>query len=92
MERDLDGKTFLITGAGWFVSARIVEPRLGPYDERNASEDLGEQQTMEAVTKLERKGLLFAALSAVLAVLDSRISPIINTSGSWRSSRGRRSA
>ncbi len=61
--------TFLITGVGWFVSAKIVEPRLGPYDESNASEDLGEQQTMEPVTPIERRGLLWAAVSAALVLL-----------------------
>ncbi len=60
--------TFLITGAGWFVSAKIVEPRLGKYDESEASEDLGEQASMDPVSKLERKGLLFAALSAVFVI------------------------
>jgi aminobenzoyl-glutamate transport protein len=58
--------TFLITGAGWFVSARIVEPRLGPYDESEASEDLGEQQTMEPVSRFELRGIAYAALSALL--------------------------
>ncbi len=58
--------TFLITGAGWFVTARIVEPRLGAYDDRNASEDLGEQQTMEPVSRVELKGLAYAGLSALL--------------------------
>lgn len=61
--------TFLITGAGWFVTARIVEPRLGAYDDRNASEDLGEQQTMEPVSRVELKGLAYAGLSALLVAV-----------------------
>jgi aminobenzoyl-glutamate transport protein len=49
------------------VTARIVEPRLGAYDDREASEDLGEQRTMEPVSRSRRQGLLaWAGLSALL--------------------------
>ena len=59
--------TFLITAIGWYITAKIVEPRLGEYDASEASEDLGEAaSTMEEVTAEERRGLKFAALSAVL--------------------------
>ena len=61
--------TFFITGAGWFVSAKIVEPRLGTYDDREASEDLGEKVAMEPVSRLELKGLLWAGLSVLLVSL-----------------------
>ncbi|MDF1810543.1 MAG: AbgT family transporter [Phycisphaerales bacterium] len=61
--------TFMITAVGWFVSAKIVEPRLGPYDESEASEDLGERKALDAVTPTERKGLIFAGLSAFLVSL-----------------------
>ncbi len=61
--------TFLITGLGWFVTAKIVEPRLGTYDESEASEDLGERAAMEPVSSLERKGMLMAGLSVLLVCL-----------------------
>lgn len=61
--------TFMITAVGWFVSAKIVEPRLGPYDQSQASEDLGEAKALEAVTPTERKGLVYAGLSALLVIL-----------------------
>jgi aminobenzoyl-glutamate transport protein len=61
--------TFLITAAGWFVTARIVEPRLGNYDDAEASEDLGERASMEPVSRLEWRGLWFAAISGLLIVL-----------------------
>ncbi|MEM8960532.1 MAG: AbgT family transporter, partial [Acidobacteriota bacterium] len=62
--------TFLVTAIGWFVTAKIVEPRLGDYDDSEASEDLGESASaMEDVTDQERKGLLYAALSAVLVAV-----------------------
>ncbi len=62
--------TFLVTVVGWFVSSRIVEPRLGEYDSSEASEDLEESDNnMEEVTDTERKGLLYAAFSAVLVTI-----------------------
>ena len=61
--------TFLVTLVGWYVTAKIVEPRLGTYDESEASEDLGETATMEKVTDLERKGLRYAGLAVVVVSL-----------------------
>jgi aminobenzoyl-glutamate transport protein len=61
--------TFLITGLGWLVTAKIVEPRLGPYSDAEASEDLGERATMAPISARERRGLLLAGLSALLVVL-----------------------
>ncbi|MEM8995280.1 MAG: AbgT family transporter [Acidobacteriota bacterium] len=61
--------TFLVTAIGWFVTAKIVEPRLGKYDDAEASEDLGESASMAEVTPQERKGLKLAGLSAVLVTL-----------------------
>ncbi|MEO1368098.1 MAG: AbgT family transporter, partial [Acidobacteriota bacterium] len=60
---------FLVTAIGWFVTAKIVEPRLGTYDDAEASEDLGESASMADVTPEERKGLKLAGLSAVLVTL-----------------------
>ncbi len=57
--------TFLITAVGWFVTARIVEPRLGTYDDSEASDDLEERATMKAVGPVEHRGLIFAGLSAL---------------------------
>ncbi len=59
--------TFLITGLGWFVTARIVEPRLGKYDASKADKSLHEAPAMERVSKLEKKGL-WAALASVVIV------------------------
>ena len=60
---------FLITAVGWFVTARIVEPRLGDYDDSEASEDLEERAEMEAIGPVERRGLRLAGLSALLITL-----------------------
>ncbi len=61
--------TFLITGVGWFVTARIVEPRLGEYDDAEASEELEERAEMEAIGPVERRGLRLAALSSLGVIL-----------------------
>ncbi len=58
--------TFFITFAGWFVTAKIVEPRLGKYDDSEASETLEERATMSKLSGKEKRGLLFAGLSALL--------------------------
>ena len=61
--------TFVITAVGWFVSAKIVEPRLGTYNEAEASEDLGERRALAEVTAVERRGLKLAGLSVLLVSL-----------------------
>ena len=58
--------TFLITGIGWFVTAKIVEPRLGPYDPSEAEEDLQERPDMGRVSAQEKKGLWWALASVVI--------------------------
>lgn len=61
--------TFLITGLGWFVTARIIEPRLGSYDDSEGSEDLEERTAMQPLAQREKRGLLLAGLSALLVTL-----------------------
>ncbi|MEM1207179.1 MAG: AbgT family transporter [Acidobacteriota bacterium] len=61
--------TFLVTAIGWFVTTKIVEPRLGTYDEAEASENLGESASMAEVTTTERRGLRLAGISAVVVSL-----------------------
>ena len=51
--------TFLITFVGWFVTEKIIEPRLGTY-----SQD--EEIAMQNLTPLERKGLHWAGFSFLL--------------------------
>lgn len=59
--------TFLITGLGWFVTARIVEPRLGAYDPAEGDPDLKKTARMDPISAAERRGL-WAALAAVVVV------------------------
>lgn len=61
--------TFLITFVGWAITEYIVEPRLGAYDESQMSEDVGERAALEPVSRAERKGLMWAAISVGLITL-----------------------
>ncbi|WP_231758395.1 AbgT family transporter [Microbulbifer elongatus] len=58
--------TFLITALGSWVTMAIVEPKLGKYDNSEASVDLS-QDKMTQLTPEEKRGLKFAGL-AVLGV------------------------
>ncbi|GAB1043784.1 MULTISPECIES: AbgT family transporter [Shewanella] len=68
--------TFVISFLGALVTEKIVEPKLGSYDVSEASVDL-EEQRMETVTELEKKGLKMAGLAALLlgAVLALTVVP-----------------
>ncbi|WP_412502609.1 AbgT family transporter [Shewanella chilikensis] len=68
--------TFVISFLGALVTEKIVEPKLGRYDVSEASVDL-EEQRMETVTELEKKGLKMAGLAALLlgAVLALTVVP-----------------
>ncbi|MFC3095199.1 AbgT family transporter [Alteromonas sediminis] len=64
--------TFVVALMGTFVTEKIVEPRLGRFDPKNASADL-EPQLMEAPTTQEKKalkmaGLAFFGMCALLAL------------------------
>ncbi|HDS1210943.1 TPA: AbgT family transporter [Shewanella algae] len=68
--------TFVISFLGALVTEKIVEPKLGRYDVSEASVDL-EDQRMETVTELEKKGLKMTGLAALLlgAVLALTVVP-----------------
>ena len=57
--------TFIVAGMGALVTEKIVEPRLGTYDVKEASVEL-DSQTMAAPTALERKALIWAGVSFFL--------------------------
>lgn len=57
--------TFLITIVGSWVTLKIVEPKLGKYNPKIASEDLSEDSNMDPLTPIERKGLLWAGFSVL---------------------------
>lgn len=57
--------TLLIVIMGAFVTEKIVEPRLGPYNSDEASIELG-KQSVDDVTAAEKKGLRMAGLSFLI--------------------------
>ena len=58
--------TFMVTFLGWFVTEKIVEPRLGPYDESLADETVQAKPELDRVTAREVKGLWAALVSVVV--------------------------
>jgi aminobenzoyl-glutamate transport protein len=60
--------TFLVTGVGWWVTARIVEPKLGAYDDSNADHAALGQIKTEPLSRAEVKGL-WGALGATLVLV-----------------------
>lgn len=75
--------TFLITIVGTFVTLRIVEPKLGVYNPKEASEDLSDQSMMNPLTPLERKGLRITGI-AVLIILGLLALTIVPENGVLR--------
>ncbi|HDR1924421.1 TPA: AbgT family transporter [Pasteurella multocida] len=53
--------TFVIAFIGYFITEKIVEPQLGPYNSHLSQEELDLQHSNE-VSPLERKGLRYAGL------------------------------
>jgi aminobenzoyl-glutamate transport protein len=58
----------LFTPIVWFLTDRVIEPRLGRWDGR-ADADLAGDIARAQVTPLERRGLAFAAVAAVAVAL-----------------------
>ncbi len=58
--------TFLVTGVGTWVTTRVVEPKLGPYDPSLADESEGEPDGMKPLSAEEKRGLAWAGLAALL--------------------------
>jgi aminobenzoyl-glutamate transport protein len=68
------GSTFFITIVGTWVTNRIVEPRLGDYDDANADPSVHDDQALEPLSVKEKRGLAWAgvatlAFTLVLALL-----------------------
>lgn len=69
--------TFMITAIAAFVTLRIVEPKMGKYDQSIASENLDGQDEMKPLTKIEKKGLRITGLVllGLVALLSLTIIP-----------------
>jgi aminobenzoyl-glutamate transport protein len=59
--------TFVVTAVGWWVTAKIVEPKLGTYDDTNADHQALSEITTDPLTRKEVQGL-WGALFATLAL------------------------
>jgi aminobenzoyl-glutamate transport protein len=59
--------TFVVTGVGWWVTAKIVEPKLGTYDDSNADHQALGEITTDPLSRTEVKGL-WAALGTTLVL------------------------
>ncbi|HRP62408.1 MAG TPA: AbgT family transporter [Phycisphaerales bacterium] len=60
--------TFLITALGTFVTAKIVEPKLGAFDDSRAEKGVENIITIERLAPAERRALKWAALAAGVMV------------------------
>jgi aminobenzoyl-glutamate transport protein len=60
--------TFFISFMGAFVTEKIVEPKLGKYNEEEASEDLS-NDSMGSLTDVEKKGLKMAGIAVLVVSL-----------------------
>ncbi|MCI5073023.1 AbgT family transporter [bacterium] len=59
--------TFIIAAIGTWVTEKIVEPKLGNYDEKYADEnDQNEEELLKKTTPLEIKGMKWAFISTLL--------------------------
>lgn len=58
--------TFLVTGVGWFVSSRIVEPRLGKWDPSQGDPTAAVE--FHPLSSVERKGMLAAGITFLLTL------------------------
>ncbi len=54
---------FVITIIGTWVTLKIVEPKLGPYDPSIAMEDVSDEETMEPLSATEKRGIKWAMIS-----------------------------
>src|SRR5690625_5931989 len=58
----MSGLFFLFTFIGTWVTERVLDPRLGEYK--------GEyREKLEKITKIEKKGMVWAAIALVVAII-----------------------
>ncbi|MEM8599630.1 MAG: AbgT family transporter [Bacteroidota bacterium] len=58
--------SLLITGVGTWVTAKIVEPRLGTYDDSNADPSIHDENAMEPLSAKEVSGLRWAGVASLV--------------------------
>lgn len=62
---------FLLTLVGWFVSDKIVEPRLGTFkmDENDENNTLADAEDIQTLQPTEKKGMIWAGVSLVIGLI-----------------------
>ena len=58
--------TFLVSGIGYFVTEKIVEPQLGKYNPNDASDTSVLDNKIEKLTAQEKKGLVWAGVAMLI--------------------------
>ncbi|WP_439243514.1 AbgT family transporter [Lonepinella sp. BR2474] len=58
--------TFLISGLGYLITEKIVEPSLGKYNPNDADDPSVLDSKIEPLTAIEKKGLLWAGISMLI--------------------------
>jgi aminobenzoyl-glutamate transport protein len=76
--------TLLIIGLGWYLTDRVVEPRL---QDNKLDGDLHDLPTMEPLSDSERKGLRWSMIAMLLGILLLILTSLPATSA-WRSPEG----
>ena len=61
--------TFLISGLGYFVTEKIVEPSLGEYNPSDADDPSVLDTKAQQVSAIEKKGLIWAGISMLVFCL-----------------------
>lgn len=60
---------FVLTVVGWFVSDKIVEPRLGSFNPQDMDEeDQNISDNMKGLEPIEKKGMIAAGISIIVGV------------------------
>lgn len=60
---------FMVTGLGTWITLRFVEPLLGPYDPSIAMENLDDDSDLDPLTKVEKRGIVWAFVSTAILML-----------------------
>jgi aminobenzoyl-glutamate transport protein len=76
--------SLLIIGLGWYLTDRVVEPRL---QDNKLDGDLHDLPTMEPLSDSERKGLRWSVIAMLLGILLLILTSLPGTSA-WRSPEG----
>jgi aminobenzoyl-glutamate transport protein len=65
----MSASTFMITLLGWFVTAKIVEPRLGTYDVNDADDTIEHSPNLARLAATEKRALVGAFISVIIVTL-----------------------